>query len=212
MAGFKYKKSRAGTTDVQRPKLQMIASGTITKGDALEFASGKLQRCSAQADTVRFIADEDATSTATSLTKLAVIDTGAGLNVFEVAFTPLVNGTACESNASTTTVKVALTDGSQDDLVGGLVYVPELDETRIITANTYSSNVVTITVAEAFSVAPTTTHTCRIVPFGFGTTALKLHSTPYNGISAAIADISGGKVSVYNVNMKDRTAEVCFVV
>lgn len=210
MAGFNFLKSVGGQRDIP-VKLQMIASGTITKGDALEFASGKLQRCNGQTDKPLFIAAEDATSTSTSLTKVACYPHGAGQSIFEVAHTPLVDGVACNSNASTTTVICALTDGSTSDLVGGLVYIPELDQTRVITANTYSSNVVTITVAEAFTVAPTTTHTARITAFGFGTTALKLDGTNYHkAISSARADITGGNVRVWDVDLKNKVVQVVF--
>lgn len=212
MAGFRYNNSRGGLRDVSRTKLQMKASASISKGDALEFASGKLQRVSAATDIPRYIAAESATSTATSLTLVDVIDTALGLALFDVDITPLVNGTACESNSTTTTVKVALADGSSSDLVGGLVYIPELNETRIITANTYSSNVVTITVAEAFSVAPTTTHTCRLVPFGFGTVDMKLHATNfYNSISVIRAELGSGHVVIHDVDMEKKVATVCFI-
>jgi hypothetical protein len=210
MAGFEFVRSVGGQRDIP-VKRQMVASGTITKGDGLEFSSGKLQRANAQTDKPLFIAAEDATSTSTSQTLVAMYPHGAGQNIFRVAFTPLVDGLACQSNASTTTVKVALTDGSSSDLVGGLVYVVELDQYRVITANTYSSNVVTITVAEAFTTAPTTTHTCRVVPFGFGTTALKLDSSnPHKAISNAIADLTGGNVRIWDVDMKRKVAEVVF--
>ena len=212
MAGFRYIKSRAGTTDVARKKLQIAASATVAKNDALEFVDGKLKRVNAATDSPKYIAGEDATATATSITKIHVIDCAESMSLFEVDFTPLINGTACNSNSTATQVVVALTDGTTDDLKGGLVYIPELNETRIITGNTYSSNVVTITVAEAFSTAPTTTHTCRVVPFGFGTTALKLHaSNMHNAISSAIADITGGKVSIYDVDMEKKVATVFFV-
>jgi hypothetical protein len=206
---FEWVQNLCGGRDVVL-KMQMIASGTIAAGDALEFASGKLQRCNAAADRPRYVALEDATSTATELKKISVIPTFG--NVFKVGFTPLVNDLAGESNAVTTTVKVALADGAENDLVGGYVYVKQLDEQRLITANTYSSNIVTITVAEGFSVAPTTTHSIRVVPFGPGTAALKLHaSTMYNTISAAIADVTGGKVSVLEVDMKRKAAKIEFL-
>lgn len=209
MPGFEWNQNLCGGRDVTH-KLQIKASATVAAGDALEFADGKLQRCSAQADLPRYVALEGATSTATSLTKISVIPTFG--NVFNVSFTPLVNDLAGQSNATTTNVKVALADGSANDLAGGLVYVKELDETRLIVSNTYSSNVVTIVVAEAFSVAPTTTHTIRVVPFGPGTNALKLDSTnPHKAISVAIADITGGKVSIFDVDMKRKVAKVSFL-
>jgi hypothetical protein len=180
----------------------------VTKGDLLEFVDGKLKKINSQTDTAKYIAAEDGDYTSGSITKIDVIDVFGA--IAEVAFTPLVDGTACNSNASTTTVKVALTDATNDDLNGGLVYIPELDETRVITDSAYSSNVVTITVGEAFSVAPTTTHTCKVIPFNVGAKPKYHASTMYNTLSTVQADRTGGTCTVYNVDMKKEVAEVIF--
>jgi len=218
MAGFRYIKSLGGgVTDIPRT-LQMAASATIAVGDVLEFASGKLQRINAQTDTPKYLCvglngyqsttnPPSVLSTATELRKIEVIPLDYGA-IIETDITPTVDGTACNSNSTTTSLLVALTDGSSSDLVGGLVYVPELGETRIITANTYSSNVVTLTVAEAFRVAPTTTHTCRIVPFGFGDAAVKFHASNYhNAISTVRGDEASGHFAIYDVDLKRKTVQ-----
>jgi hypothetical protein len=50
-----------------------------------------------------------------------------------------------------------------------------------------------------------------VVPFGFGTTALKLDSSnPHKAISNAIADLTGGNVRIWDVDMKRKVAEVVF--
>jgi len=208
MAGFTYKKSLAGTADPLR-KFQMVASGAIVKGDLLEFTNGKIGRVNAQADSAPYVAEESATSDATSVVMVTCRSTQKGLAEFDVGITPLVDLAACASNASLTTVKLPLTDGSSSDLVGGSVYIRELNQQRVITANTYSSNVVTITVAEPFTSAPTTGMYGSIWAGGVGM-AGKLHaSTMYNTLSNVIADArSGGKAIIQEIDLKNKTISV----
>lgn len=204
MAGFRFFASRAGTRDIMR-EVQIAASATVQKGDALEFVSGKAKRVNAAADTVRCIAAEDATSTATSLTKIPVIDVFGA--IFETDITPLLDDVAI-SASTTTTITAAMSAGATDDLVGGIVYANGLH--RIISGNTYGGGNVVITVLEAFPSAPT--GNVRLVPFGYGTVANKLHaSTMYNAISTAIADISGGTVAIHDVLLDKKVARVYFV-
>lgn len=206
MAGFAWVKSLNGTRDVRRTdEVVAAASTTFVKGDALKFTSGKLA-LAGTTDTVEYISDQTLTTSSATEDYLDVIKVDG--NVFEVGFTPLINDGAC-SSGSTTTALTALTDGSTSDLVGGLVYCKELDETRIITANTYSSNVVTITVGKAFSRAITSSDTVRVVPFGYGSKAVRLSGE--DGISTTIAGATGGKVAIYKVDMKKKTAQVFFV-
>lgn len=208
MAGFSFSKSRDNNTDVIRDDLQIAASATVTAGDALEFSNGKLQRCNAQADTPEYIALEGATSTSTSLTTIKVQEIGRSTSY--VAHTPLINDVAVNSG-STTTVLCALTDGSSSDMVGGVVYFPEQDLHRIITANTYSSNVVTITFVEPLPRAAAAGDTVRATAFGPGTRAVKLDSSnPHKAVSSARADVSGGSVRIRKVDLKKRVLEVYF--
>lgn len=208
MAGFSFSKSRDNNTDVMRDDLQLGASKTVSVGDLLEFSSGKLQRCNAQADTPEYVAQEDNASTSTSLVKPKVVEVGRAS--FNVAHTPLINGVAVNSG-STTTVLCALTDGSSDDMVGGVVYFPEQDAHRIISANTYSSNVVTITFVEPLPRAAAAGDTVRATAFGPGTRALKLDSSnPHKALSSARGDITGGSVRVRKVDLKNRVVEVYF--
>lgn len=206
MSGFKFVKSRSGGRDILR-KRQIAASATVVAGDALEVTDGKFKRVSAAGDTVVAIAAESATSTATSLTKIKLVEVFG--NIFEVGITPLIDDVAANSG-STTTALVALTDGSSSDLVGGTIYVN--GEQRIISANTYSSNVVTITWLEPIADAVASGDLVRVVPFGLGTLALKLHASNfYNSLSSAIADITGGKVAIDNVDLEKKVAHVYFV-
>lgn len=196
MAGFTWLKSLAGERDPFAPKMQIAASTTVTKGELLKFSSGKLTQVGAT-DSAVYLAEETATSTSTSLTKINVKRVNNA--VLKVNHTPLVNGVAANSNATTTRVKCALTDGSSSDLVGGFVHCVELNETRIITANTYSSNVVTIDVAEAFSRAVTTGDTLRVTAFGFGDLMKGDSSTPASAIGSARGDEASGKFLLYDI-------------
>lgn len=198
MSGFKFVKSLSGENDIP-VQLEMGAGVTITAGDGLEFGSGKLARANGQTDVLTHVAVEGKTSTSGTRSLIRCLPTAS--KIFSVVHTPLVNGTAAQSNSSTTTVKVALADGSSSDLVGALVYIPELDEYATITANSYTSNVVTITVGEAFSRAVTTGDTVRVLAFGFGAAPKLDSSTPYKLISNVRADATGGKTIVRDITV-----------
>lgn len=208
---FTWIKSLFGNTDIAHPrKLRLAPSKTVLKGDMLAFSNGKLDFIAA-GGTPDYQALEDKTSTANSVTEIWVKPVVKLVDIFEVPLTPVVNGTYCNSNSTATQVLVALADGSSSDLVGAIVYIVELNEWRIITANTYSSNVVTITVNEAFSIAPTTTHRAYVFNIGFGSNAVKADATtPQRGIGNARADASGGKLVVFDMEPKNKTAHVMF--
>lgn len=208
MGGFQY------VNDVLAAELidyyQLAASQSVVPGDALKFSNGKVTPVSAQTDVAMGVARDTATSTATSITTIGVVRANNGLTKFKIFFTPLVNDLAAQSNSTITQSKVALTDGSSSDLVGGYVYCKELNETRLITANTYSSNVVTLT-HEAFTRIVTTGDTLRVIGFGPGDAAVKFGSSnPQRNISNVIADLASGKLTVHEVNLAKKFAIVSF--
>lgn len=205
---FTFIRSRDGNTDIIRDDLQLKVSGVAAVGDLLEFASGKLQRCNAQADTPEYVAVEAATATSTSLTTLKVIEVGR--SVFQTAITPLINDVTA-SSGSTTTAVFTMGAGSSDDLVGGTIYIKELDAHRIISANTYGGGNCTVTFIEPLTRAVASGDTVRLVPFGPGTRALKLDSSnPHSTVSVAIADITGGSARVRKVDLKKKVVDVYF--
>lgn len=214
MAGFRWVKSVGGQRDVIEKK-QLAASATVVAGDALEFANGKVQRVNAAADVVSYIALESATATATSQTMIQVVKAAGSNGVFAVPITPLLNDVAVNSG-STTTALAALADGTENDLAGGIVLISSAGQdpvtsARIISANTYSSNVVTITWLEPLAVAASSSDTLRVVPFGPGETAVKLHaSTMYNTLSVVRGDETGGKVGIFAVDLAKKEAQVTF--
>jgi hypothetical protein len=112
---------------------------------------------------------------------------------------PTFNGTACNTNASATSV-VFTGAGSTNDFATGTVYIPSLQQIRTITADTVSGGVHTFTVTPAFSRAPTTGDTLIAVPFSPGSVGVKLAPTnPFQGISTAVADKTGGHVNIVDV-------------
>ena len=143
------------------------------------------------------------------------------LELIEVAGTSIVlntqfaaatfDGTACNANAVTNNV-VFTGAGANDDFTGGTVYIPELNEQRYVIDDAVSAGVHTLTVAPAFSRAPTTGDTLRLVPWGPGYRGgVKLQSAnPQQGISVAVADKTGGALFIYGVNLERRIAYVRF--
>jgi hypothetical protein len=201
-------------------KVLVAASYTFRAGEALNMASGVASAATA-AQLVTHI--YNALITPSNLLRPATPDTsttagenalvydvgGSGL-VYECDITPTINGTAANANASTTSVLVTF-GGGATDFNGGQVYIPELDEQRTITVDAFGAGVHTFTVTPAFSRAPTTGDTVRAVGFSKGRIGVKLDATtPSLKVSTAIADLSGGKVNIEDVNLKARTANVSF--
>lgn len=114
---------------------------------------------------------------------------------------PTINGTAANSNSTATSVLVTFT-GSTNDFATGTVYIPSLQQQRVITADSVSGGVHTFTVTPAFSRAVTTGDTVVAVPFSPGSVGVKLAPTvPYQGVSTAVADKTGGHVNIVGVTL-----------
>lgn len=114
---------------------------------------------------------------------------------------PPINGVGCNANASPTTVVVPFAGGvGAGDFANGQVYIPELNEQRLITGSAFGGGIETLTVAPAFSRAPTNTDTCIVVPFSKGAYGVKYNATtPSRGIDTSIAGKTGGTVKIENV-------------
>lgn len=116
---------------------------------------------------------------------------------------PPINGVACNTNASATSAVVTAA-GSTNDYNNGTCYVPELDQQRLITADSVTTGVHTFTVEPAFSRAPTVGDTLIAVPFCKGATAVKFAATnPHLGIGTAVADKTGGNNKIEDVDLKN---------
>lgn len=234
MAGFEYFPDGAVDCEVLHT-YQLAASVTVYAGDAVKFSSGKVTPVSGQTDVAIGVIVGPAgrpgvdptipdVPVLTSASPVAITSGAAGgaetfvkvslahngNTKYKIRYTPLVNDIAAESNAVTTTIKVALTDGSSSDLVGGYVFIPTTGEFRLITANTYSSNVVTLTVAATLR-AITTGDTVRIIGFGPGDAAVQFGATnPSRNISNVIAELASGKITVHEVDPRNKFAIVSF--
>jgi hypothetical protein len=122
---------------------------------------------------------------------------------------PTVNGTACNANASTTSVLFAY-GGGATDLDLGTVYIPELDQQRNIVSGAVGAGVMTLTVDEPFSRAPTTGDTVKAVPWSKGShSAVKFDATdPSQGIDTAVANKTGGQARIEGVDLKALTVTI----
>lgn len=121
------------------------------------------------------------------------------------------DGTACNSNSTTTSI-LFTGAGSSNDFTGGQVYVNETATQYTVIADTVSAGVHTLTIAPAAKVAVTTGNTIRLVPWGPGYVGgVKLQTpNPQQGISVAVADKTGGHLVIFSVDLAIRTAYVRF--
>lgn len=215
MAAPKYTwfQSFFGNTDVvARVKHQLAPSTTVAKGDALSLgANGKLS-LAAVGGVVDYIAAEDATSTATSLTFIKVISAGKGLGIWK-ALLNLITGASdvlCTASGSTTTAVFACTAGSSNDMIGGVIYFPASGEHRKITANTYGGGNCTVTWIEPIAAATTTSTYCRVSAIGVGDKTVQLAAAGGAPGGAAIGDKTSGKVTVYELDIINKTGYFTF--
>lgn len=206
----------AGSTAPLR-EARAVASTQYYQGDAGVITNGHFTRSASQTDkpagifnsmSVDKVTMRPATknlSTSGSTLELISYNPAKGSRLrYKTLLTgvdaPPINGTAANSNAVTTTVKVTAS-GSSNDYVGGTVYASN-GESRRISADSVSGGVHTFTVTRAFSRAITTGDTIIVVPFGAGIEGVKLSSTdPAQGISTATADKSGGYVDIQEVDL-----------
>lgn len=182
-----------------------VVSGIATKA----IAAGKVTHITVNMFTpINTNRQDSPMLTTTAGEKLNVVKVAGGNVVLKSGLTgnsaPTINGTACNSNAVTTSLLVTFA-GSTDDFTGGTCYVPEIDDgMHIITADSVGGGVHTFTVVPPFRRAPTTGDTVRAVPYSKGFTAVKLNgTTPTLGISNAVADDSGGHCKIEDVDLKN---------
>lgn len=138
---------------------------------------------------------------------------------------PTFDGTACNQNNDLSTV-IFTGAGVSGDLTGGQVYIPELDQQRLITDDTVAGGIHTLTVYPPFdgNYAPSNRNVpaspgpgevvahLRAVPWSKGHTGVKFSAANApQGISTAVADKTGGNVNIEGVDLKLRKAVVSFV-
>lgn len=208
MAGpkFEWFASHFGNSDVvSRVKYQIAPSITVLKGQPLTFgANGKLA-LSTVAQVVDAIAGEDATSTATSITKISIKNRIGLWKSILACITGATTDPFCTAAGSTTTAKFLTAGGTTGDMIGGIVYFPLTGEIRVITANTYSSTEATVTWVEPIAVATATTSVIRVSILGPGDKTAQLAATGGAVGGALVADKTSGKVAVYEVDIVSRS-------
>lgn len=115
---------------------------------------------------------------------------------------PLVNGVACNTNATASSV-LCTTATTDNDYDNGTGYCPELDEQVLISDSQETGGVTTFTVTPPFSRALTVGDTFIAVPFSKGHTAVKGNATtPHRCLSTTPADKTGGHHAIVDVNLK----------
>ena len=141
---------------------------------------------------------------------------------------------AAQSTGNTTVKWVGTGTTTNTDFLGGTIYVNELGQQGIITAlsvsggtaGTYTATVSGVIylptrapvntpsggTAGGFSQNVTTGNTLRILPYGPGYRGgVKFQaSNPQQGVSVAIADVTGGPMYIYDVNLASRNIYVRF--
>jgi hypothetical protein len=158
-------------------------------------------------DIAHFIAQETVSSGASDIVKPDVISVGGGQSIFECSITPFVNDGVVISGSTTTVVVDDPGSNSNDFMNGGMVWIKELDEQRVILDSAVSGGNITITVGEAFSRAPAAGETVRATVVGLATIAGRMNSTS-DGLDTELA--TGGKVTYHKIDLKRKMAEVSF--
>lgn len=204
-----YRKFVIGTADTQ-----------FAKGDAVEIVNGIAQKISADTDYVYGIVDAVETKLMRPATEFKTAAAGERLELIVMAgtgmtaecdITPLVNGVAADANSDATKVVLTLASLNDNDLIGGQVYIPELDEQRVITEHDESGAVQTLTVTPAFRRAVTTGDTILAVPQSVGDVQVKLDpSNPHLRVAVTIAGLAGGHIQIDGVDLKNKKIEVIF--
>lgn len=213
---FQWVRSLAGGRDLERKSIQLDSSATVQKGDLLVFTSGKVKRAATQTALINFVcscpqlpAAGLVADAAVTVLKTPVIPVFGG--IFSVAIVPLVLAVNTVSAGSTTSATCPQTAGSNSDMVGGTVYFPEQDAERIITSNTYSGGNIVIGWSEALTRAVAVGDSVRAVAYARGSSP-KLHaSTPYSAISNVAADNTGGKLVIWDIDLKNKSVELYFL-
>ena len=122
---------------------------------------------------------------------------------------PVINLAACNTNASTTSVLITA-GGAAGDSTGGVIYVAEFGQSRLITNDAYSAGVHTYTINTPFlqgqtAVAATAGNTATVLPFGPGVIGIKFNATTSpQFIDTTVAGKTGGYLKCEEVHFEDR--------
>jgi hypothetical protein len=204
MAGFRYVRSISGGNDVVNNKHQLAASLTVQKGDCLNFSAGKLA-VAGTTELVKAIAQEDVTSTSTSLSKINVIAVTDD-QIYECTIAPTIEELATGGSTTTVTASEATSDNDYD---AGTIYVAELNEQRVIDDSQDTAGVVTFTVIEPFSRAIVAGDHIKVIPFAAG--ASPALNSAGDCVDVTVANKTGGKLEVEAVDLRNEKVQVRFL-
>lgn len=209
MSGFTFKRSLSGASTDANVRHRLGASLSVVKGEALNLAGNLLAKATATGK-VTHIAQEAKTTTSTQQSMMDVLPVSPDM-VFEQSFTPLYDDDTATSGSTTTAVFDCGVSGNNDDINGGLIHCVELNETRVITDSSYSSQVVTVTVTEPFSRAIAAGDTLRVCAPAEGNIAHQLDgSSPSLLVGQAVDDDSSGNVTIRKIDLENKKIEVSF--
>lgn len=208
MSNWKFHASLKGGYPVLRSgkdAMEMLPSVTIAAGDPLIFdATGKVKKCTAKTDLPLYVAAETKTSTATGGEKIEVYEIGRGDLIWKVLFTPLYKNQVASAGGSTTSIILpsAPETYSANDWRGGKIFCVETRQLLTITAsdNPSAGNPLTLTVTQPLT-STSVGKTFHATFLGFDDTAVQLKGTVFDEPSQTIAEITGGKLRMMDVNL-----------
>lgn len=222
--GFHADEPNRGGAPFRTMFAEAAQSVAFQPGDACEVASSVLNRINSQTDVVFGIFQDlkvpaslrsAATKyTSTTLGERALYLPAQGLvycTYLEGADAPLINGSSTTSTvqagSTASAVKVNSPFGGGEaagDFDLGVIFVG--GEQRTIASGAFAAGVYTFTLNKALSNTPTTGAAVYAVSLNVGMKPKFSATAPYRGISTAIADISGGKFLLREVNLDPKAS------
>lgn len=200
-----FDKSRTNARPIPR-EVELEPSITVNRDSFLiKSANGKYQAPSANTDRPQAVSVASQTSTATGGEKALTLDIGFGQHIWRVPFTPVVNRLAAQAASTTTTIKVlAPATYSANDFRGGKIYCPQTGEQATIISSTAASSGASmdLVVSKPFSLASTVGVLFSATPLGLTRTAVKLIATTFDAPSQVIADLTGGSLEIWDVDLR----------
>lgn len=219
--GFQYV-NNDNDTMVAKRHIQAKASTQFVAGGLLEIALGVLLPLNAAADKAFGVFDSLSVPAAVPRPTTKRLSTTAGEVVgmipcldndaiFQTDMSgtdaPIMQNLAVISGTTTTVVIADTTSGTTGDFNGGCILVN--GEQRNIVTSVLAAGNFTITVDRAFTTAPVAGDKYTACYFNAGMKNVKLAATnPDQGVSRALADLSGGYVEIYKVILSHTDAKV----
>jgi len=215
--GFEiYRERSAGAESMQG--IRPAANVQFVTGDACKLVGGDLAKCTAL-DKVFFLFSVLETPAAllrpttpnlsdATAPMVALAEPVGGRDLIAKTqligtYAPLINGVACNANATTTQVLITFA-GASGDYTGGSIYCPELNQHRNIVSDTQGGGVKTLVLDFPFmlgknAVALTTGYTVIAVPFQAGSQGIRLLDA--QGLDTSVVGKAGGTIRIESVDL-----------